>query len=800
MKFPFTRAQLIPFLLIGLLFFSLIAAINLAGRRQDIRNRASGSAITLSLYPSTETLAVGESKVFELKATFTGGSSSEKLNYFKTEINFSPSYIAFPDNTYIDTSSSGFDKIFRVDGPVAGNETGKIRIELGVNLPGTGPTTASPITIARLTLKGVAQTPAAQTLTLATPQVINQQTGVLPVTMTNASYTVGGTATISPTPTTVGNPSPTGGSGTSAVLSLDPSQVQYNRGENKVFDLKAKFTNGSTSEKINYFKTTLAFSTTYLNMPEGVYVDTSMSGLSKVFRVDGPTAANQSGKIVIEIGASVPGTGPTTANTLTLARITLKGIANTSAAQNITFDSAQMINNQEKAIALTTTAATYQITGGTGVTPTPTVVGDPQCVLAYGGTCRNACLTNETQIQAGCFPDTICCRRNIPGDTTATLYFDLPKLDYKKGEDKVLDLKASFNNGSASQKVNYFKTTVVFSNTYLNMPAGVYVDTSMSGLAKVFRVDGPTAANQTGKIVIELGANTPGTGPTTGGVLTIARITFRGITKTPSPQSITIDQSQIVDNEVRVIPYTTQATSYSITDETNGNNLIDIGDKQSLTIHVSGGGDKDTPFVKFKVKVLSENAPLIKARLKVVDLVKWARKASVTDSCYKPVEGEYFFEDISLEKVVGEDDQNIYQPIPASKYFVNGQEKTVTDDGWVGLYGVTPGKRLMLSVKGEKHRDMQMTDQIELQEGKVDSQAFDWTANYLEVGDLHDPNNADRQDCTVNSIDISLVISRLNKDSDTDLFIADLNYDGVINGNDISQIVHTLSAKPDDDL
>lgn len=800
MKFPFTRTQIVPFLLIGLLFFSLLAAINLAGKRQDIRNRASGSAVTLSLYPAVETLAIGESKVFELKATFTGGSASEKLNYFKTEINFSPSYISFPDDTYIDTSTSGFDKIFRIDGPVAANGTGKVRIELGVNTPGTGPSTAGPITIARFTLKGVAQTPSAQSLTLATPQVINQQAGVLPATMANASYTVGATSTLSPTPTGTGNPSPTIGSGTSVVLSLDPAQVKYNRGENKVFDLKASFNNGSSAEKINYFKTSISFSNTFLNMPDGFYIDTSMSGLSKVFRVDGPTAANQSGKIVIEMGASVPGSGPTTENTLTLARITLKGVANTTLAQNITFDSAQMINSQEKAIPFTTTAASYQIGDGTILSPTPTIAGDPQCVMAYGGACRNACLPNETQIQAGCFPNTICCKNTTPGGTTATLYFDSSQLEYKKGEDKMLDLKVAFTNGSNTQKINYFKTAVVFSNIYLNLPSGVYVDTSMSGLAKVFRVDGPTAANQSGKIIIELGANTPGSGPTTDGVLTIARITFRGITKTPSPQSITIDQSQIVDNQEKVIPYTTQATTYSISDDTNGKNLVDIGDKQSLTIHVTGGGDKDTPFVKFKVKILSETAPIIKARLKVIDLTKWAGTATAIDTCYKPADGEYFFDEVPLEHVGGDGDQKIYQPKAGATYKVNGAEKTITDDGWVGLFGVTPGKRLLLSVKGEKHRDIQMTDQIELVSSKVDSQAFDWTTNYLEMGDVHDPNNSDRQDCTVNTVDISLIISRLGKTSDADLYIADVNYDGQVNGNDISQIVHTLSTKPDDDL
>ena len=72
--------------------------------------------------------------------------------------------------------------------------------------------------------------------------------------------------------------------------------------------------------------------------------------------------------------------------------------------------------------------------------------------------------------------------------------------------------------------------------------------------------------------------------------------------------------------------------------------------------------------------------------------------------------------------------------------------------------------------------------------------------NPLEPGDLPNPNDNLLQDCTVNSVDISLMVSRIGSTGGADLQVADVNFDGSVNGNDISKVVNTLSTKPDDDL
>jgi hypothetical protein len=56
------------------------------------------------------------------------------------------------------------------------------------------------------------------------------------------------------------------------------------------------------------------------------------------------------------------------------------------------------------------------------------------------------------------------------------------------------------------------------------------------------------------------------------------------------------------------------------------------------------------------------------------------------------------------------------------------------------------------------------------------------------------------QDCTVNSVDLSMLISRIGSIDAGNLAVADVNFDGIVNGNDVSKVVNTLSTKPDDDI
>lgn len=275
-------------------------------------------------------------------------------------------------------------------------------------------------------------------------------------------------------------------------------------------------------------------------------------------------------------------------------------------------------------------------------------------------------------------------------------------------------------------------------------------------------------------------------------------------------------------------PTSTQ-TQYTIDVGTKGELTINIGSGGGPTATPGGGGsgasptpggggtsptptipadatptptttivDPSTPHIKFRVKLFGvQNTPEIPIRLKVVDLVtQLTPSPTPADTCHTPGPGEVFFEDILLSS----NTDGVYAPVPGSIFHVGSTVYAVTDDGWVPLAGTSQnGHSYSFFVKGPLHRDMRMSANVVLESGKAQPQDVDWTSLPLEPGDLLDPNNNYVQDCTVNSIDISLIESRLGATAPEDLAVGDVNFDGIINGNDISKVVNTLSTKPDDD-
>ncbi len=180
----------------------------LATTKQDIRKKAAGSSATISLYPTKETFQPGETKIFELKATFLNGSKDEKLDYFKTEISFSPKYLQIPAKNYIQTSTSGFNRIFKIDGPENANKNGRIIIKMGTDKAGNGPTTLKPLTLARIYFQGKEQTPSIEEIGLENTQVVNNRSAEIPSTLQGVKYRVGQEILPTSTPTPTLNPIP----------------------------------------------------------------------------------------------------------------------------------------------------------------------------------------------------------------------------------------------------------------------------------------------------------------------------------------------------------------------------------------------------------------------------------------------------------------------------------------------------------------------------------------------------------------------------------------------------------------
>lgn len=221
---------------------------------------------------------------------------------------------------------------------------------------------------------------------------------------------------------------------------------------------------------------------------------------------------------------------------------------------------------------------------------------------------------------------------------------------------------------------------------------------------------------------------------------------------------------------------------------------IDIGTKAVLSINIGSG---NMPQIKFTAKLAgAEGHPDMYFKLRAKDDLAFVDNPNSGPTCESPGAGG-----VDLYVPMKADNSGIYSPVTGINISApaGAVVAPVSSDGWVSLTGLSAGKYYSLNLKGPKTRGTEMLEHVLLAAGQSASQNYDWTDSGLQPGDLPDPNNSNKQDCTVNSVDISLINSRLGKTDPDSLNIADVSYDGVVNANDIAQVVGTLSTKPDDD-
>lgn len=202
-----------------------------------------------------------------------------------------------------------------------------------------------------------------------------------------------------------------------------------------------------------------------------------------------------------------------------------------------------------------------------------------------------------------------------------------------------------------------------------------------------------------------------------------------------------------------------------------------------------------TIYLRFGVKLFGvSQTPDIKVRLIVVD----PEVLISTDiGCLGSVNGKYIYSDITLTA----DSLGVYHPKQNTQFIGSiSSQLTTTADGFLPLSGLTPDKRYSIFVKGPIHRSMKMLSYTALSGGGPFSyQNYDWSSNLLEPGDLPDPNHNSQQNCVINSIDLGLITDRIGHTDQGALSIADVNYDGIVNGNDVAKVMYVLSSRPDDD-
>lgn len=268
------------------------------------------------------------------------------------------------------------------------------------------------------------------------------------------------------------------------------------------------------------------------------------------------------------------------------------------------------------------------------------------------------------------------------------------------------------------------------------------------------------------------------------------------ISNTPTPTPTGIQPTATITPTVTHVPTPTLTPTPPSGEDVY---TIDIGTKQQLTININAGPGGQ---LYFKVKLpLVLKTPDMFLKLRLVDedvvmrsgtldqnLTMCSTAFGVTDYMI-PVRGT----------LTGEDRGGaIYAPSSQVTGITTGTIAPVGPDGSLSLAAAVPGKIYSIILKGPKTRGATMIKHFLWTNGSV----FDWTAKenqWLDPGDVPNPNNSSAQDCVVNSTDWSLIQSRIGMSDQANLDVADVNYDGLVNAGDEVDVIHTLSAKPDDD-
>jgi len=156
--------------------------------------------------------------------------------------------------------------------------------------------------------------------------------------------------------------------------------------------------------------------------------------------------------------------------------------------------------------------------------------------------------------------------KNRASGTEAKLSLVLNPAAFQLNETKTVSLQLTFNNPVAGEKLDALQTKILFPKECLRLTDYVDISTVESaGLNKIFRLDGPTAANDLGAIIISIGASEKGKGPSTGMPVIVAQMKFNAYALC-SAKTMSITSTEVVNNASAILDLSSpQNLTFSVT-------------------------------------------------------------------------------------------------------------------------------------------------------------------------------------------------------------------------------------------
>lgn len=855
--------RLIPLVL---LLLAIPLSILLTGQKQDLRKKASGtgaSGINLSLYPSNETFENSETKEFTLIATFADGVATEKLDYFKTVVSFDKNYLQIPVDKYVDTSSSGFDTIFKVDGPTAANQNGKITIELGSSTPGVGPATDKPITVAKIYFRAILPVSTSQSVSLGNAQIVNNsKNNISLLSAQGFSYTINPTSSANcislPTNDTFDIGTSVNNNLWNLWLSNNGNAIQSNgvlqnslpNGNGYAGVITQKNICGDFDVNVDFNQfTSSGQSEADVRLSVEDQQNNSTVMIEKFKRND---QQGYSSRLVL--GGNPQSTPFETPSDTTFGKLRIRRVgSNFSTYYNDGNGWRLLLNNTnvfsaDVKVALLvksfdqnpSVSANFDNFNLTGAIVDPSLPPEPANKVSWK--------TDNVSLEADDFYIEANNQKFLgkpESGSTIQIHSDPGNPNYTtleliwKENGVEMRLFMYFN----ADGTNWWSPEV---RTYNGAPQGdwVYYVGGKTPEVPLKMFDRPLGRAYIGDF--DLRQPVMGLVCTTEFCPSSPRVHFGNLrlmafanNVLPPVCRVGVDRSSLrelcVDSSAasgnyRYIDvvcadgyltslgtptsckpaaewkknadeYCASHSSCPVTiiptpPSGAGRYIIDVGDKQSLVFNINPAIN---PQIKFKAKLASlRSYPDLYLRLRVKDELAFTNNQSSAvspDTCNNPSAPDRdFYIPVRASGDTYSPVQQISTPAPEGVTVAS-----VTADGWVILDGMVPGRYYTFYLKGPKTRRSRMVQHVNLQPTKDSSQDYDWTGKPLDPGDLADPNNGSKQDCTINSTDWSLLKSRLGTNDQKEKDICDVNYDSFCNSGDSVAILDTLSKRPDDD-
>lgn len=743
------RKQLVTLLIVAALIIILPLIIYVARQNQDIRNRAQGTnEAGLRFEPSSGTFPPGQDVTINV-AMYNIGTRTINVSGAQSVLNISNKFNIVSASCEAPFDGVPFTKITNQSVTVmCAIQTGTTPVNLTnsnsifakvVLNPKAGSSGNAPVTFTstRVTEAGVPnQAPDVSDAGANSTYIIGQGN----ITPTD-SVTPSVDPSLTPDPTVTGGPSPTTPAGAANVI-FEPATGTLPP------DSTFKILANVGSEKLAFARVAFTFDQTKVNLAAEIAPSVS---LSTVVEKTSMAAANTSGRAVVVIAAAPADSLPS--GQVNIAEIQFKSMVSGNDTTQVQIDNSDIQLVNDSTVIIPSSGGVLDLTlNPSDISVTPPVSGDYTIDVGE---------KDSLLIKIG---------QGIPADVKISFNPPLGNLP----PDGTFRIMMS----APGKNIMFGRVVLTFDNTKVNLASEIATNPNFSFIVDKTKM---AAANATGRAIIVI-ALAPNDIPPTGD-FEFANMIFTNISQTVNDKtSVDFDTAdmQIVDDQSFY-----SGLTFAV---------------QPLILTLNGTGTGNEPLIRFGVTLNhTQNNPDMYFKLRVKDDLFFLDNPNIPpSSCEVPGPGEKDY------LVPMRYENGAYWPVSGVQLLddspdnINRPKLEVTPDGYVALPGIEGNKYYTLLVKTKKFRGSRMAQHLKLLPGI--NPVFDWTAAPLEPGDLPDPNNNLIQDCTVNSVDISLIVGRIGKTDAPSLDIADVNFDAIVNANDVSKVVNTLSTKPDDDL